>query len=82
MWAEQKTAPEPVAKPSPGPETKGGTAPMARTPTIRPEREKVAEELRVLEDQLRHELMDDEERLELRERIIRIRRRLNFGLSR
>jgi hypothetical protein len=33
-----------------------------------------------LEDQLRHELMDDEERQELRERIIRIRR-LNFGLS-
>jgi hypothetical protein len=35
-----------------------------------------------LEDQLRHELMDEEERLELRERILRIRRRLNFGLSR
>jgi hypothetical protein len=34
-----------------------------------------------LEDRLRHELMDDEERQELRERIIRIRRRLNFGLS-
>jgi hypothetical protein len=34
-----------------------------------------------LEDQLAHELMPDEERQELRDRIIRIRRRLNFGLS-
>ncbi len=44
--------------------------------------EKVAQELRVLEDQLRHELMEDEERMILRDRILRIRRRLNFGLSR
>jgi hypothetical protein len=43
--------------------------------------EKVAEELRVLEDQLAHELMDDEERQELRDRVLRLRRRLNFGLS-
>jgi hypothetical protein len=34
-----------------------------------------------LEERLAHELMDEDERLELRERIIRIRRRLNFGLS-
>jgi hypothetical protein len=51
---------------------------MARTPTIRPEREKVAE-LRVLEERLRHELMEDEERQELRERIIRLRRRLGVS---
>jgi hypothetical protein len=31
-----------------------------------------------LEDQLRHELMDEDERLELRERIIRLRRRLGL----
>ena len=45
-----------------------------RTPT--------EEKLAKLEERLRHELMDDEERQELRERILRIRRRLNFGLSR
>jgi hypothetical protein len=54
---------------------------MARTPTIRPEREKVARALRVLEERFRHELMPEEERLELHDRIVRIRRRLNFGLS-
>jgi hypothetical protein len=40
--------------------------------------EKVAEELRVLEDQLRHELMPDEERQELRDRVIGLRRRLGI----
>jgi hypothetical protein len=49
---------------------------MARTPTIRPEREKVAE-LRVLEERLRHELMDDEERQELRDHVISLHRRLS-----
>jgi hypothetical protein len=58
-----------------GPETKGGAAPMTTTPTIRPGREKVAE-LRVLEECLRHELMDDVERQELRDRVLRLRRRL------
>jgi hypothetical protein len=43
--------------------------------------EKVAADLRVLEDRYRHEFMDEDERLELRERILRIRRRLNFGLA-
>ena len=43
---------------------------MARTPTIRPEREKVAADLRILEDRYRHEFMDADERLELRERIL------------
>jgi hypothetical protein len=50
---------------------------MARTPTIRPEREKVARELRLLEERLRHELMDDEERQELRDRVLRFRRHLS-----
>ena len=45
------------------------------TPTIRPEGEKVARELRLLEERLRHELMDDEERQELRDRILRLRQR-------
>jgi hypothetical protein len=40
--------------------------------------EKVAQELRVLEDQLRHELMPDEERQELRDRVIGLRRRLGI----
>jgi hypothetical protein len=44
--------------------------------------DKVARELGLLEERLRHELMDDAERQELRDRIIHIRRRLNFGLSR
>lgn len=50
--------------------------------TSAPAHPSTEEELRVLEDQLRHELMDEEERLELRDRILRIRRRLEFGLSR
>jgi flagellar basal body-associated protein FliL len=50
---------------------------MARTPTIRTPTEKVAR-LRVLEERLRHELMDDEERQELRDRVLRLRRRLGL----
>jgi hypothetical protein len=50
---------------------------MARNTTIRDEGGKVARDLRVLEDQLRHELMDDEERQELRDRVLRLRRRLS-----
>jgi hypothetical protein len=50
---------------------------MARTPTIRDERQKVASDLRVLEDQLRHELMDEDERQELRDRVLRLRQRLS-----
>jgi hypothetical protein len=52
---------------------------MARTPVIRTPTEKVARELRqqlrVLEERLRHELMDDEERQELRDRVMGLRRR-------
>jgi hypothetical protein len=51
---------------------------MARTPTIRPEREKVARELRLLEERLRHELLEDDERQELRDRVLRLRRRLGL----
>jgi hypothetical protein len=50
---------------------------MARTPTIRPHTEKVAARLRVLEERLRHELMDNEERQELRDRVLALRRRLS-----
>ena len=35
------------------------------------------EKLAKLEERLRHELMDDEERMELRDRILRLRRRLS-----
>ena len=52
---------------------------MARTPTIRSDTEKVAarRSLRVLEERLKHELMDDDERQELRDRVLRLRRRLS-----
>ena len=49
---------------------------MARTPTIRSGAEKVARDLRVLEERLRHEFMD-EERKELRDRVLSLRRRLS-----
>jgi hypothetical protein len=41
-----------------------------------------ARRLDALEERLAHELMGDDERLELHERILRIQRRLRFGLSR
>jgi hypothetical protein len=44
--------------------------------------EKVARlrrDLRVLEDQLRHELMDGDDRQELRDRVLRLRRRLHIA---
>jgi hypothetical protein len=65
-----------------------GTRPTERKPTVdeyqssapaHPSTE--AKCLARLEERYRHELMDEDERLELAERIIRIRRRLNFGLS-
>lgn len=48
-------------------------------PTIRPEGEKVAAEKRLatLAERYRHELLDVEERAELRDRILRLRRRLS-----
>jgi archaellum component FlaC len=49
---------------------------MAHTPTIRPEREKVARELRLLEERLRHELLEDTERQELRDQVLRLRREI------
>jgi hypothetical protein len=39
---------------------------MTRTPTIRADRGRLSRDLRVLEDQLSHELMSDEQRQELR----------------
>jgi hypothetical protein len=50
---------------------------MARTPTIRTPTEKVARErLAALEERLAHELMDDVERQELRDRVLALRWRL------
>jgi hypothetical protein len=52
---------------------------MARTPTIRTPTEKVARErLAALEERLRHELLEDDERQELRDRVLRLRRRLGL----
>jgi hypothetical protein len=39
-------------------------------------RGETARRLASLEDQLQHELMDEEERAELRDRVLRLRRRL------
>jgi hypothetical protein len=39
-----------------------------------------ARSLADLEERYRHELMDDEERCELRDRVLRLRRRLRLGL--
>jgi hypothetical protein len=57
---------------------------MARNTIIREPRSEVTPEKRLkeLEETYRHEILDPEERLELHERILRIQRRLNFGLSR
>ena len=54
-------------------ETKGHTV---DTNILRNAPEKVAE-LRLLEERLRHELMDDEERQDLRDRVLALRRRLS-----
>jgi hypothetical protein len=76
----KETAPQVLEHPGTRPtDTKGRTVDERilvhpRTPT--------EEELAKLEERYRHELMDEDARLELRERIARIRRRLNFGLSR
>jgi hypothetical protein len=59
-----------------GPRQQEVLAPVT-TPTIRPEGEKVAAELRVLEERYRHEILGVEERDELRERILRLRRKLS-----
>jgi len=48
--------------------------------TSAPAHPPTAEELAKLEERFRHELMDADERLELRERIVRLRRRLRLGL--
>jgi hypothetical protein len=62
--------------PGPGPQPLPAKEAPVDTPTIRPEREKVAE-LRLLEERLKHELMDDEERQVLRDRVLALRRRLS-----
>jgi hypothetical protein len=49
---------------------------MATTDSSAPAHPSTAEKLAKLEERLAHELMDDEERQELRECILRLRRRL------
>ena len=71
-------SPHPGARPTANNFAEGVTV---DTPTIRPRDEKVAttpeeKHLAILEERLAHELMDDEERQELRDRILRLRRRL------
>jgi hypothetical protein len=46
--------------------------------SLRDEPQKVADELRVLEERLRHELMPDEARQELRDQVLALRRRLGL----
>jgi hypothetical protein len=59
-----------------------GTRPTERKPTVdehqssAPAHPSTAEELAKLEDQLAHELMDHDERQELRDRVLTLRRRL------
>jgi len=48
--------------------------------TSAPAHPPTAEELAKLEERCRHELMDDDERMELRDRILRLRRRLRLAL--
>jgi hypothetical protein len=54
---------------------------MARTPIIREPNAKVPADKRLarLEERFRHELMDDEERQELRDRVLALRRRRLLG---
>jgi hypothetical protein len=56
---------------------------MARTPIIREPDSKVLADKRLarLEERYRHELMDEDECQELRDRVIGLRRRLDVGLS-
>jgi hypothetical protein len=66
--------------PGPGPQ---GAHLMATTDSSAPAHPSTEEKrLAKLEDRYRHELMADDERMELHDRIARIRRRLRSGLSR
>jgi hypothetical protein len=49
---------------------------IIREPDSKVPADKHLAELRSLEERYRHELMDDEERLELRDRVLALRRRL------
>jgi hypothetical protein len=54
--------------------------PPAGDPFTAKQHEPTAEKLAKLEERLAHELMDDEDRQELRDRVLRLRRRLRLGL--
>ena len=66
-----RVQPHPGTRPT---DTKGRTV---DTNILRNAPEKVAE-LRLIEERYRHELMDDEERQELRDQVLRLRRRLGL----
>jgi hypothetical protein len=66
----------PAETPSPGTRTTKECF-MATTDSSAPAHLSPEEKLAKLEDQLRHELMDDEERMILRDRVLRLRRRLS-----
>lgn len=73
MWSEKEMAPRVLAHP--------GTWPTERKPTVDERilahsRTPTEEKLAKLEERYRHELMDDEEHLELRDRVITLPRRL------
>jgi hypothetical protein len=63
--------------------THPGTRPTERKPTVdttkssAPAHPSTEENLRKLEERLRHELIDDEERQELRDRVLKLRQRLS-----
>jgi hypothetical protein len=50
---------------------------MATKDSSAPAHPSTAEKLAKLEERYRHELMDDEERQELRDRVLKLRRRLS-----
>jgi hypothetical protein len=51
---------------------------MATKDSSAPAHPSTAEKLAKLEERLRHELMDNEERLQLKERTLRLRRKLGL----
>jgi hypothetical protein len=53
---------------------------MAPTDSSAPAHPSTEEKLAKLEERLTHKLMSDEERQELRDRVLRLRRRLRLGL--
>jgi hypothetical protein len=80
VWPEKETAPRVLAHPGTWPTDPQRKEATVDTTSIREPRPKVPPEkhLAKLEERYRHELIDAEERLELRKRILRLRRRLGL----